>query len=315
MDPHYAAGRSADNRSSTGETICVAPGLVGVPTSPQPVPMERIRAGAPEYPDRLFDLPDPPAALELRGAPLPVGPTAGIIGSRRPSPDGMQFAEGLAAGLAGCGVAVISGGALGIDGAAHRGALGAEGRTWAVLVGLAPLRPRTHGALFVRIERSGGGLVAEADGPNHNGAYLHRNRLVAALSDVLVVVQARERSGTASTAQAAARIGRPVGAVPWGPYEPAGRGCRRLLEAGAFFVSGVEDVLQRLELAAAPDASKPSDPWLEAIHSAGHTTVEDLAERMNQPTQSVLRQLSRLEIEGRVRVEGGVIRPLRVSAP
>lgn len=261
---------------------------------------------ASDLPARLGELEDPPAALQGRGTPLPSGPLVAIVGSRTPSADGLAFARELARDLAQQGVAIVSGGALGIDTAAHRGALDAERPSWAVLVSVERPSPRRNLGLFRELLEAGGGWVAEAGRPAQKSEFLRRNRLVAAFCDALVVVQARIPSGTASTVAVARRLGRPVGAVPWGPYEPVGAGCRRVIEEGGFWVHEARDVLERLGLQAPPAGES---------RSRAPVSVEAWAAREGVPMQDALRTLSLLELEGRVRIEGGRVRVTGPASP
>lgn len=274
--------------------------------------MERVDALDPRYPTRLRDLPDPPSALECAGAWLPDSPPAvALVGTRRPSPEGLLFARELAAELASAGVIVLSGGALGIDKAAHEGALEGGGRTWAVLVSASHPAPRRHRGLFHAIQDQGGGLLSEVDQPSHGRAFLLRNRLVAALAHAVVVIQARERSGTAATARWARRLGRPLGAVPWGPYEPAGVGCQEILQDGGFWVRTAQEVMERLPsfLSLSVPVEPEVDPWLQVIQHRGHLTAEELSHALGRPLAEALRELGRLELLGKVAIEGGIARP------
>ena len=211
-------------------------------------PAQRIvRRGAPDYPAALLDLPDPPDELHVRGA-LPGARAVAIVGSRAATGYGLERAERLAADLAHLGVAIVSGLARGIDAAAHRGALDAGGVTVAVLPGgLDAITPVSHAGLSERIAGRGA-LLSEWPGayPARRGMFLRRNRLIAALADATVVVEAAERSGALSTAAVARRIGRPLLAVPGDADRVTSRGCNALLRAGARFCENAGDVLRAL---------------------------------------------------------------------
>ncbi len=190
--------------------------------------------GGPGYPAALLDLPEPPPVLFLRGA-LPDGPRAAVVGTRRATPDALALAGRLAADLARRGVTIVSGGAAGIDAAAHLAALDAGGRTVAVLgTGVDVIFPRGHAGLFARIARQGA-LVSEllpGTGPRR-GFFPTRNRIVAGLAAETIVVQAPLRSGACLTARAARRFGRPVRVVvPPVPDDPAWAGNAALLAEG-----------------------------------------------------------------------------------
>lgn len=253
--------------------------------------------GTVDYPERLTRLEDPPPELELEGAFDQTTPKVAIVGTRRASELGLELAFGMAADLARAGVVVVSGGAIGVDTAAHRGALAGQGPTWAVLpTALAQPAPARNRALFRQIVEQGGGLMAEVSSV-HRHRFVARNRLVAALVDLVVVVEAFARSGTAATANAAGRLGVPVAAVPWSLRDPAGEGCLGLLASGARCVRHAHDVLGLLGIAAqdrAPSqAMSPLAQLLEVPHSP-----EELALRLGRPIQSVLAELTELELTG-----------------
>jgi len=201
----------------------------------------------PDYPPGLRELPKPPS-LRLRGV-LPRGPGVAIVGTRKASEQGLAFARELAAELAASGVAVWSGGALGIDAAAHEGALG-RGPTVAVLGGgLERPSPASHEALFERIAREGGAVLSSYadEAPAREHQFLERNRLLAASVSLLVVVECREKSGARNAAKAARTLGRPVGAVPRWPKGDAFGGTREELRLGATPIFDLSDVLRVLE--------------------------------------------------------------------
>lgn len=211
--------------------------------------------GEASYPDVLADLSDPPPVLFAIGdGRLCDGRRVGIVGTRQSSGSGERHAHRLAAAVAGAGGVVVSGMALGIDAAAHRGALDAAGGTIAVLGGGADLPyPPSHAALHERMVRQGLVLSEAAPGSRPvKGAFPRRNRIIAALSDVLIVVEAGRRSGALITAALALELGRPVAALP-GPIDsPRHAGTNQLLAAGAQFIATVEDALQLAGLAGTP---------------------------------------------------------------
>ena len=202
----------------------------------------------PSYPSALAALGSserPPPTLYLRGR-LPELPGVAIVGTRAPSEEAAAFARALAGALAREGVAVWSGGAIGIDAAAHEGALEAGGVT--VLVaggGLDRPYPPQHRDLFDRVVERGGALVARVpDGtPPTPPHFLQRNEVLAALTTVTVVVQAGLASGARSTAAAARRLGRALCVVPNPPWDPRGQGCALELARGAVAIYEVGDVL------------------------------------------------------------------------
>jgi len=210
------------------------------------------------YPAPLKTIPDPPLALYVRGALIPADEVAvAIVGARRASLYGLQCAERLGYDLALRGVTVVSGMALGIDGAAHRGALRAGGRTIAVLGnGLARLYPPDHRALAEQIAHAGA-LVSEY--PMETAPLPHnfprRNRLISGLSLGVVVVEASARSGALITADCALEQGREVCALPGPVTAVTSQGTHHLLKQGARLVTSVEDVLEELRLSPMPAAA------------------------------------------------------------
>jgi DNA processing protein len=208
-----------------------------------------IALGTPDYPSSLATIDDPPYLLYLRGTLTPVDANAvALVGSRHCTDYGRRVAARLAAGLVRAGVTVISGLARGIDGAAHRAALEAGGRTLAVLAGgLSRIYPPEHADLARQVEASGAVLTeAKMDQEPLAGLFPVRNRIISGLSKVIVLVEAAEKSGALITASHAADQGRTVMAVP-GPVEAeSSGGCHELLRKGAVLCRGVEDILEEL---------------------------------------------------------------------
>lgn len=199
----------------------------------------------PAYPRRLRTIPDPPLILYYRGrAPAEDVPWVAVVGSRRASPYGVQLAHRLAGDMAAAGWVVVSGLAVGIDAAAHRGALAAGGRSVAVL-GHGPDRvyPEEHRALAERLAATGW-LVAEypPGTPAEAFRFPERNRILAGLVDGVVVVEAAPRSGALVTADLALAAGRAVMAVPGPVTRRQGEGIMELLRAGAPPVATWADV-------------------------------------------------------------------------
>lgn len=209
------------------------------------------------YPEPLRDLDDPPTPLRFVGRLPPLGAAAvAVVGTRHPSDEAGEFTFRLAADLAQLGVTVVSGGALGIDAAAHRGAMAGGGKTVVVLAsGLRTAYPARHAPLFSEILSGGhGALVSEAPDSwaPHPGLFLRRNRIIAGLSASTVVVQAAHRSGALSTARSAISLGRRVFSVPGSPWDPRADGTLALLARGAEICTSARDVLS-LRPASAPE--------------------------------------------------------------
>jgi DNA processing protein len=204
------------------------------------------------WPPRLSTIPDPPARLRIRGD---LGAASerrvALVGSRRADPYGLEVARAMARDLARAGVCVVSGGAEGIDGAAHAAALEAGGRTIAVLgTGVDLAYPAGHRALFERIVVQGGALVSEYDDgtPAARWTFPRRNRIVSGLSEAVVVVRAGRGSGALITADWARRQGVPVLAVPGDVREEGSEGPIALLRSGARVAAGAGDVLEAIGL-------------------------------------------------------------------
>ncbi|HEY8368942.1 MAG TPA: DNA-processing protein DprA [Thermodesulfobacteriota bacterium] len=217
-----------------------------------------IERGAPDYPPGLERLHDPPARLYVAGT-WPWPPGVAIVGARAATPAGRRLAADLGAALAAVGVPVVSGLARGIDAAAHVGALEAGGPTLAVLgSGLDRIYPPEHAALADRVRRAGALVTEYPPGTPPSGWHFpRRNRLLAALSTAVVVVEAGERSGALGTARAALDLGLDVLAVPGPPGAPLARGTNGLIKAGAGLVEGPEDVLAAIGRTPRPPEREP----------------------------------------------------------
>lgn len=207
----------------------------------------KLRPDDPCWSRGLDALVDPPSELRVRGdVPCLAGAVA-IVGTRAADDGALEFARALGAAIAASGRAVVSGGARGIDAAAHLGALDVGGPTVAVLAcGFDPPFPIEHVHLFAQIAEHGALISELADGhPPARWTFLARNRLIAALAESVVVVQAPLRSGALSTAAAASRLKKPVYAVPYAPWEARGQGCLELLRRGAQICTSPRDVLSK----------------------------------------------------------------------
>jgi DNA processing protein len=208
-------------------------------------PIHTLRPGMEAWPEALADLRDSPTELFIAGS-LPVSrQSVAIVGTRYADEDGLQFARQLARELSRAGAVIVSGGAAGIDSAAHLGALDAGGKTVAVLAtGLIDAYPKQNASLFATIAETGA-LVCETEVRRANGGwiFLRRNRLIAALAQTVVVVQAPYRSGALATARVARLLKRRVFAVPSAPWNVRGTGCLELLRSGAEICASAADIL------------------------------------------------------------------------
>jgi DNA processing protein len=265
-----------------------------------------------------------PPDLRTRGRwPLPEGaPRVAIVGARRPMPYGEAVAERLATDLARAGVVVVSGLALGVDAAAHEGALLGDGCTVAVMgTGVDVIYPAANAGLAARIVARGGALVSQfADGtrPQRNH-FPRRNWTMAALVEAVVVVEAGLGSGALITADAALALDRAVMAVPGSVFSPLSVGCHQLLRDGAGLVQNARDVLAELHgpTAVLDDPLAPPDrlgvepggpPGRDALlpHLSDTLPIEPgaLARRLGLAFSDVVARLTRLELDGAVRRTG-----------
>ncbi|TBV00193.1 DNA-processing protein DprA [Phytopseudomonas dryadis] len=273
---------------------------------------------APNYPALLGELADAPPLLFVAGDPAVLErPQLAMVGSRRASRPGLDNAHGFARSLARGGFVITSGLALGIDGAAHQGALDADGHTVAVLgTGLQCLYPARHTNLARRIVERGGALVSELPlaSPPHASNFPRRNRIISGLSLGVLVVEASPSSGSLITARLAAEQGREVYAIPGSIHHPGARGCHQLIREGATLVESLEHILEALRgwqlldpaptHAAPAQNAQPVHPLLALLHAAPHSS-EALAASSGWPLSEVLAALTELELEGLIACEAG----------
>lgn len=290
-----------------------------VPATGAP-PLRTICRHDPAYPRRLLDAADAPAVLHVRGdaTVLAAEPAVAVVGARRASPYGLEVARGLGRGLAAAGLPVVSGMALGVDGAAHAGALEAGGPTIAVLAGGADVPyPRSKAGLYRVIAQAPGCCVVSEMPPGFapfKWGFPARNRIIAGLADMTVVVEAAARSGSLITAEMAQDAGRVVAAVPGAVTNPVAEGTNALLRDGAELVRGPQDVLDALlgagasRVAAGPDPAR-LEPRLRGLleHLAGDpATPSGLVGRGAGEADDVVAGLVELELLGFARrVPGG----------
>jgi DNA processing protein len=237
---------------------------------------------AADFPRRLTEIPDPPFGLFYKGRlPSDTVPAVAVIGARKCSEYGRCMAEQFAAGFAARGINVISGMAMGIDGISQSAALKAGGSSYAVLGGGVDIvYPRTNETLYARLVRQGGVLSEYpprlAPRPS---LFPPRNRIISALSDVVLVVEAREQSGTLITVDMALEQGREVYTIPGRCTDSLSMGCNRLLRQGAMVATAPEDIIedQRWEslLTKTPDNKAPAkasavklSPAAQEVYSA-----------------------------------------------
>jgi DNA processing protein len=270
----------------------------------------------PGYPPQLLQIPDPPAVLYVLGSVESLAARQlAIVGSRSATPGGCTTARDFAACFARAGLTVTSGLAAGIDAASHEGALQGGGTTVAVCgTGLDSVYPTQHEKLAARI-RDSGALVSEFPPrtPPLRPNFPRRNRLISALSEGLLVVEATQRSGSLVTARHARDQGRRVFAIPGSIHNPQARGCHKLIRQGAMLVEHPADVLLELkipfmdeELTQRADVRGPTaalDKGYEMLLDAvgfEPATVDFLVSRTGLPGETIVSMLLVLELEGRI---------------
>jgi len=243
--------------------------------------------GDPAYPRRLAEIADPPPVLIAMGdTELAARPTVAIVGARNASSGGLRLARTFAADLGAAGVAVVSGLARGIDGAAHEASL-PTGTIAVVAGGVDVVYPPEHADLQARIAETGFLVSERAPGATPTGRdFPRRNRIVSGLSDAVLVVEASSRSGTLITARLAGEQGRDVFAVPGSPLDPRAEGANRLIRDGAGLASAADDILAAL---ATPGSGRPR--FSEAACAADY---EDEISTPGALTEQVRARLSHL---------------------
>ena len=270
--------------------------------------MRRIELGDAGYPPARLDLRSPPRTLWAIGDVTTLrAPVVAIVGTRKATPYGVRVTQEIAGALARAGACIVSGMARGIDGTAHIAALDARGRTVAVLgTGVDIAYPAGHRPLHARIREHGLLLSEELPGAHAGpGSFPKRNRLIAALASITIVVEAGVKSGANITAMHALELGRTVAAVP-GPIDaPQSAGANTLLRDGATVIADVADALQLagltpptrrpdLEIASAAERSV----W-EALGD-GALDVDTLAVRCGLPARECLAAVTTLELNGSI---------------
>jgi len=277
-----------------------------------------------EYPPLLKEIPGAPSSFYVRGAlPEQDAPCIAIVGTRKATSAGKEMARDIAAQLSERGCVIVSGLALGIDAAAHEGALVAKGRTVAVLGnGIDSIYPAVHESLATRILENGGGILSEyAPGtPAYPNQFLARNRIVSGLCVATVIIEAPKRSGTLVTAKHALDQGREVFVVPGPAVHPHFQGSHELIRVGARLVRGADDILEDLAMSfpsiavatasrsyAAKDGAEQT--ILGALQHAPHPlTVDELVDATKLETHIVGQKLTFLILEDIVQETRGTFK-------
>ncbi|MEO7401733.1 MAG: DNA-processing protein DprA, partial [Polaromonas sp.] len=294
-----------------------------------------VTLGDAAYPAELLDIEDPPLMLYMLGvlanrtdaATKSIAGKLAVVGSRNPTPQGESNAREFARAFGGAGLCVVSGLALGIDGAAHDGAMLGGGDTIAVVgTGLDRVYPKKHLALAHRIARQGM-LVSEfpLGTPPLMSNFPRRNRIISGLSLGTLVVEAALKSGSLITARLAAEQGKEVFAIPGSIHSPQSRGCHALIKQGAKLVEVAQDVLEELHFATRVAGDLPGgsakaeeegaegigDSPLLAALGFDAVSLDALQARTGLDTARLQAQLLELELEGKVaRLPGGLFQRL-----
>jgi DNA processing protein len=300
--------RSGDSTRVASGQRTATPGL--------PADVREIRMGGPEYPPLLREVPGAPVLLYAAGRSLEPAPMVSIVGTRKASRYGLEVATWLARGLAAAGLVVVSGMALGVDAAAHRGALDGGGATVAVLgCGLDVCYPLANAGLRAAILERGTLLSEHPAGVRPRAWHFPiRNRIIAGMSLGTVIVEARETGGALITARLASDLGREVFAVP-GPINADGsRGSHALVRDGARLVTCPADILEDLRFGDLPAkcaedggcggpstalaGAGPDEQRLFAVLDAEPLLLDAIALRAKLPVSAAAAVLARLEIKG-----------------
>jgi DNA processing protein len=331
LDPHIAPelGPKAEERTADWARRAVTIDLPALLAAHVAATVRILTPDDDDWPERLVDDPEPPFVLFVRGELAGLErPTCGIVGTRACTPDGRRVAYALGRDLAAAGVAVVSGLALGIDAASHRGCLAAahtgldRGAPFGVVAGgLDHVYPPSHTDLYAAVADAGALLSEVPLGTRpERWRFPARNRLIAALSDIVVVVESPDRGGSMHTVEAGLERGRTVGAVPGPVSSVASRGTNAMLADGAVVVRDVEDVLVALGLGRAPgraaadgshalrDALALLGPAATAVHGAvgvSATPLEEVVAGSGLALREALVALQRLAAAGLVEDAAG----------
>jgi DNA processing protein len=267
------------------------------------------------YPSKLRQLAQPPkriyASSELEE--LLARPCVAIVGSRKVTSYGRVVTDKLARELASCGITIISGLALGVDSIAHSSAVEAGGQTVAVLpTPLSRIYPSSHRGLANQIVNGHGALISEYDDNSFVGKinFIARNRIIAALSDAVIITEAALKSGSLHTARFALELGREVMAVPGNITSPTSEGCNNLIKQGAIPVTSAEDVIFALKLELTNSKPQRVDGTtdkektiLELLAGGEHDGVQ-LLEKSKLTVSDYNQAMTMLELNGSVRSLG-----------
>ncbi len=270
--------------------------------------IREITTNSSQYPELLGEIPSPPKQLYCLGSLRSDLPLVSIVGSRKPTRYGRTVTSDIAASLAKNGIGIVSGLALGIDAEAHRAALTAEGYTLAVMAsGLDKFYPVTNRQLGIRILKNGGAMISEYEEgtPPLKQHFPARNRIVAGLSQAVIVTEAAEKSGSLITANFALEQNRLVMAVPGNITSSMSRGTNNLIKAGAIPVTDANDVLIALGLDTADESKKAplseKEAEIIALIDDGVTDGEEMLVRLKWSASEFNQTITLMELSGHVR--------------
>jgi len=277
--------------------------------------IRRLSPAHPDWPEALAQASPPPERLFARGTP-PKRPGVAVVGTRKMSAYGRACVDLLVPEIVRLGRPVVSGLALGIDGAAHEAALRSGGTTVAVIgsgVDDASIYPRAHFGLAKRVIAAGGAVISEypAGAPGLPHHFPERNRIVAALSSAVLLIEAPKKSGAMITARLALEMGRDVWAVPGAITHPNSEGPNALIRDGATPITCADDVAHALgaaprqERLPMPASLGPDERAVLDAIASGSETADALAKALGRPMAAVSALLTSLELSGAIRAVGG----------
>lgn len=258
------------------------------------------------YPSGLLSLAQIPEQLYVRGAPLEHlqgKTTVAVVGSRKVSNYGRQVTEKLVSELAKAGVVIVSGLALGVDSIAHKAALDAGGTTVAVLpCGIDTIYPASHYGLAKRILQSGGTLLSEYPGNDtpQKHHFIARNRIIAALSDGVLITEAAAKSGSLHTADFALELGIDVLAVPGNITSPTSEGANALIKNGAAAITNSNDIFELMNIRPTTKEHRlpAHDAKTFAVLDSGPATLDEIATQTKLDFSDLQQSLTSLELKG-----------------
>ncbi|MEK7090284.1 MAG: DNA-processing protein DprA [Patescibacteria group bacterium] len=275
--------------------------------------IKTVKISSADYPKMLKEIADPPQAINFLGEIMAHEdkPKIAIVGTRKATRYGIEAALSLARELSSMGVIIVSGLAMGVDTAAHKGALEGGSPTWAVLgSGILNIQPTINRGLARKIIETGGAIISEYEHthPADKWTFPQRNRIVAGLAKATIVVEAPEKSGALITADLAMQYNRDVGAVPGETTSINSRGTNLLIKNGAAIIRNAGDALELIGLDAESARLDNLDELENNIlrHLSKPQSADELTELLNQNISAINQKLSTLEIKGAIKNNAGL---------